>query len=126
MKHTIMLSLSLFAASWICVAQDKEIAPKMSSVNVTWDEDSQTGHTATLRWIEQLPEPDGIKVNRYKVWRSLSQDTGFKLRSGVGKGVTMFVDKTVVSGKTYWYYVTALSVDGRDSDPSVTVAVTVP
>lgn len=100
--------------------------PKMDSVTVTWNEDALTGHTATLKWSEQTPEPPGIQVNRYRIYRGRTENGIFNLKSSTSHGAKSYIDKTVVSGKTYWYYVTALSTTGIESSPSNTVAVTIP
>ena len=124
MLRWILVSLMLLALPAIS-QESKGIPPRMDSVTIAWD-DALSGHTATLRWSEQLPEPPGVKVNRYRVWRSLTADGLFKRKGATSKGITTYIDVNVVSGRTYWYYVTALDTAGVQSDPSITVAATIP
>jgi len=119
--------LFVIALCTLVYAQEpKQPPPNIDSVTVDWNENAITGHTATLRWSEQLPEPAGITVNKYRVWRSRTSGGLFKVKSSTSGGATTYVDNTVVSGKTYWYYVTALATNGIESGPSSSVAVTIP
>jgi hypothetical protein len=122
-----MKTLMIFVLALCTFAYAQEqVPPHIDSATVTWDQDAITGHTATLRWSEGLPEPNGVKVNRYVIYRALTQDGVFKRKAGTSQGVTTYTDKTVVSGQTYWFYVKALSTDLVLSGPSSTVAVTIP
>ena len=81
-------------------------------------------HTVTLTWQEPLPTP-GISVVGYNVYRSTSASGPFvKIASRVAK--SPYEDRLVGDGRTYFYTVTSIDQNGRESMFSAQTSVTIP
>jgi len=85
------------------------LAPLAHSVDVAWDPSS----SATLQG--------------YNVYRStVSGGPYTKISPTLATSSLLFTDTTPVSGKQYFYVVTAVDTNGAESSASVQVAVTIP
>jgi fibronectin type 3 domain-containing protein len=81
-------------------------------------------HRVTLTW-EAPPSAPGVSVVGYNVYRSTTSGRQFvKLASRVSG--PPYEDRLVVSGRTYFYVVTALDQAGRESRFSGEVRATIP
>lgn len=81
-------------------------------------------HWVTLTWAAPQANP-GVSVVGYNVYRSATSGGHFvKIVSRVS-GPT-YEDRLVVSGRTYFYVVTALDQAGHESRFSVEVHATIP
>jgi len=81
-------------------------------------------HSVTLRW-EAPPAVPGVSVVGYNVYRSTTSGSQFvKIASRVPG--PPYEDGLVVSGRTYFYVVTALDQSGRESRFSAEVRATIP
>src|SRR5450755_2755467 len=81
-------------------------------------------HRVTLSW-EVPPVAVGVSVVGYNVYRSTTSGGQFvKLASRVPG--PPYEDSLVVSGRTYFYVVTALDQNGRESRFSGEVRATIP
>lgn len=85
------------------------LAPLAHSVDVAWDPST----SATLQG--------------YNVYRStVSGGPYTKISPTLATSILLFTDTTPVSGKQYFYVVTAVDTSGAESSASVQVAVTIP
>ncbi len=85
------------------------LAPQAHSVDVAWD----PSVSATLQG--------------YNVYRSLISGGPYtRISSTLSPTTLLFTDTTPVSGKKYFYVVTAVDTSGAESAASVEVAVTIP
>jgi fibronectin type 3 domain-containing protein len=101
--------------------------PHWLSVTVGWDETAQLGPQAQLTWTEPDPQPQGIVVALFRVYRSNNPSGPFAHIAGVHIPSTTYTDTRIKSGKTYYYQLTACTKGGAsESGPSNTVAVTIP
>ena len=81
-------------------------------------------HTVTLGW-EAPPAVPGVSVVGYNVYRSTTSGRQFvKIATRVPG--PPYEDRLVVSGRTYFYVVTALDQAGRESRFSTEVRATLP
>jgi fibronectin type 3 domain-containing protein len=81
-------------------------------------------HRVTLAWQAPPPAP-GVSVVGYNVYRSTTSYGPFvKLATRVPG--PPYEDRLVVSGRTYFYVVTALDQAGRESRFSSEVRATIP
>ena len=93
----------------LCLAGGTGLAPLAHSVDVTWDASTS-------------PSLQG-----YNVYRStVSGGPYTKISATVSPSTLLFTDTTPVSGKQYFYIVTALSTSGAESAASVEAGVTIP
>lgn len=85
------------------------LAPRAHSVDIAWDAST----SATLQG--------------YNVYRStVSGGPYTKISTGLAASALLFTDTTPVSGKQYFYVVTAVDSSGTESAASTQVAVTIP
>jgi endo-1,4-beta-xylanase len=81
-------------------------------------------HSVTLGW-EAPPAVPGVSVVGYNVYRSTTSGRQFvKIATRVPG--PPYEDRLVVSGRTYFYVVTALDQAGRESRFSTEVRATLP
>ncbi len=81
-------------------------------------------HSVTLTWEAPRAVP-GISVVGYNVYRSTTSGGQFvKIASRVSE--PRYEDRLVVSGRTYYYVVTALDQSGRESKFSKEVPAPIP
>jgi len=83
-----------------------------------------TPHSVTLTW-EAPPAGRGVEVVGYNVYRSTTSGRRFMKIASRLSGPP-YEDRLVVSGRTYFYVVTALDRAGRESRFSGEVRVTIP
>ena len=81
-------------------------------------------HSVTLTWTPPPPRPDSV-VAGYNVYRCCQPDGTF---GAIASGVVTptWVDRNVIPGTTYRYFVTTVDKAGRQSRPSEQVTATVP
>ena len=82
---------------------------------------SGTGHSVTLSW-----KASTTQVSGYNVYRATNSNGPFSKLNSTLITSTNYVDTVVVSGSTYYYYVTAVDSKGIESSPSNHVSATVP
>jgi fibronectin type 3 domain-containing protein len=75
----------------------------------------------TLSWTASTSPGVG-----YNCYRATSTNGPFKVVNTGLIASTSYVDKTVQSGTTYYYYATAVDAQGNESVPSNQVVATVP
>ncbi len=81
-------------------------------------------HSVTLRWDAPQPVP-GVSIVAYNVYRSTTSGGQFvKLASRV-QGPP-YEDRLVMSGRTYFYVVTAIDQSGHESGYSTEVRAIIP
>jgi hypothetical protein len=78
-------------------------------------------HSVTLSWTASVSTVAG-----YNVYRSTSSTGPFSMLNVVLVASTTFVDPTVVSGMTYYYYATSVDSSGNESVPSAQASATIP
>jgi len=84
----------------------------------------KTPHHVTLTWQPPPPIP-GVSVVSYNVYRSTTSGGPFvKLASRVP--ALTYDDRIVISGRTYFWVVTAVDQAGRESRFSAEVRATIP
>jgi len=81
-------------------------------------------HWVTLTW-EAPPAAPGVSVVGYNVYRSTTAGQQFVRLASRVPGPP-YEDRLVVSGRTYFYVVTALDQAGRESRLSAEVRATIP
>jgi fibronectin type 3 domain-containing protein len=81
-------------------------------------------HSVTLRW-EAPPAAPGVSVVAYNVYRSTTSGGQFVRIASRVQGPP-YEDRLVLSGRTYFYVVTALDQAGHESRFSGEVRVTIP
>lgn len=74
-----------------------------------------------LQWIANT-EPD---LKEYRIYVSTDQQNYSQLGTSV-KPLTTFTQKIVATGIVYYYYITAVDVNGNESDPSEIVSWFIP
>ncbi len=80
-------------------------------------------HSVDITWAASTSTP----LQGYNVYRStVSGGPYAKLSSTLSPTTLLFTDTTPVSGKKYFYVVTALNTSGAESSASSEVAVTIP
>lgn len=72
--------------------------------------------SCTLKW-NKVAQATG-----YKVYRSTSKDSGFKLIKTISSNTTKFTDSTAIPGKTYYYQVSSCRTIGSKTYTSVKTA----
>jgi len=75
-------------------------------------------HSVTLRWTPSAGAAS------YKIYRSTISGRGY-VKIGASTEA-MFVDKDVISGTVYYYVVTAVSKDDKESSRSAEIKAAVP
>jgi len=81
-------------------------------------------HSVTLTWNAPRPSP-GVTVVGYNIYRSTTPGERYvRLASRVAG--SPYEDRLVVSGRTYFYVVTAVDQAGRESPHSVEARATIP
>ena len=83
----------------------------------------EAGETIKLTWkISESTDIDG-----YKIFRSEQEKDGFTEIALAEKGITEFIDKTVESGKTYYYFLRSYKGDAEsESSNTVSAVSTIP
>lgn len=80
--------------------------------------------------IDAIPEMDAIffewyhardKIQAWSIYKKKGELGNFKFLTKVSNVDTSFVDQNVSVGYRYWYYVTAIGLNGQESLPSDTV-----
>jgi len=80
-------------------------------------------HSVDVTWVASTSTP----LQGYKVYRSaVSGGPYTKLSPTLSPTTLLFTDTTPLSGKQYFYVVTALNTSGAESSASSEVAVTIP
>jgi fibronectin type 3 domain-containing protein len=73
---------------------------------------------------DQSPSTD---VQGYKVYRSQISGGPYTLVSGtIPASTLLFTDSSVLSGKTYFYVVTSIDINGLESERSVEASAQIP
>ena len=78
-------------------------------------------HSATVKWNASTS-----KVSAYNVYRATDPGTQPELAATLPADATQYVDKSVQSGRTYYYSVKAVGLDGTESAPSERISATIP
>lgn len=87
--------------------EDEPPAVPRGVYSITGDEE------VIVKWY-----PNGESdLDKYGVWRSKDNED-FSLLDEVSSGTTQYTDRDVVNGRTYYYAVTAIDLDGNESDMS--------
>jgi fibronectin type 3 domain-containing protein len=80
-------------------------------------------HSVDITWVASTSTP----LQGYNVYRSTTSGGPYaKLSATLSPTTLLFTDRTPVSGKQYFYVVTALNTSGAESSASTQVAVTIP
>ena len=85
---------------------------------------SKTPHSVTLTWQEAKPRA-GSSVVGYNVYRRVQSETQYTKVAGP-VAHPPYEDRYVVSGKTYFYSVTAVDASGIESRLSENVPAAIP
>jgi len=81
-------------------------------------------HSVTLNW--QPPKtPTGMSVVSYNVYRRTMED-GRYIRIATGVSGPPYEDHQVAGGRTYFYAITALNQNGRESRLSESIQAKIP
>jgi hypothetical protein len=80
----------------------------------------QEPHSVTLKW-----DPSKYPVAGYNVYRGFQKDSPVKL-TAAPLTTSQYTDTTVEAGRTYSYYVTAVTRNGAESGPSEILSATIP
>jgi fibronectin type 3 domain-containing protein len=80
------------------------------------------GHTATLTWVASVSP----NVAGYKIYRSIVNGSSYALLTTTAVAGTTYVDGTVQGGLTYYYVVTAIDANNKESGYSNQVTALVP
>ena len=80
----------------------------------------QEPHSVTLKW-----DPSKYPVAGYNVYRGFQNDSPVKL-TATPLTTSQYTDTTVEAGRTYSYYVTAVTLNGAESGPSEILSATIP
>jgi fibronectin type 3 domain-containing protein len=80
-----------------------------------------TAHSATLSW-----NPSSSVVVGYRVYRSTQSGAAYTLLTSTLVSASSFKDSTVVKGQTYYYVVTAVDDQSRESGFSNEVLAIIP
>jgi hypothetical protein len=79
------------------------------------------GHSVTLSW-----HPTAAKVVGYNVYRGLASKGPYTRINASPYPTASFTDSSVLGGTTYFYLTTAVSKNGKESQRSNKVQVTIP
>jgi fibronectin type 3 domain-containing protein len=82
---------------------------------------TQVQHQVTLSWTASTSQVAG-----YKIYRASNPNGQFSVLNTGLINTTTYVDQTVSSGMTYYYYATAVDNQGTESIASNQVSATVP
>jgi fibronectin type 3 domain-containing protein len=85
---------------------------------------SKTPHSVTLSW-QEAKSPSGAPVAGYNIYRRMKGDAQYTRIAGP-LAHPPYEDRQVVSGKIYYYSVTAIDTSGRESRLSEGIRATVP
>jgi fibronectin type 3 domain-containing protein len=91
-----------------------------SSIDLTTD--GTAAHSVDLSWTASISP----NVAGYNIYRSMSPTGPFTKINSTPVLETTYTDTAVVSGTTYYYAVTSVNQDGRESVYSALVQVDVP
>jgi hypothetical protein len=80
----------------------------------------QEPHSVTLKW-----DPSKYPVAGYNVYRGFETNNPVKL-TPTPLTNSQYTDTTVEAGRTYSYYVTAVTPNGAESGPSEILSATIP
>ncbi len=75
----------------------------------------------TLTWTK--PNIEGIA--NFKIYRSEQEAEGYTELDQAASGVSQYVDKTAKNGHSYWYRVSAIDSDGKETQTTNTEAVNI-
>ncbi len=87
-------------------------------------------NSAIEKGVDAIPEMDAVffewhrplmKIRIWKVYKRKTESGSFRFLADVSNVDTSFIDQNVQIGSRYWYYVTAVGLNGRESLPSDTV-----
>jgi fibronectin type 3 domain-containing protein len=78
-------------------------------------------HSATVTW-----KASTSKVSGYHVYRTTDPKAQPGLLAVTPADVTQYVDKTVEAGRTYYYSVKSVGLDGAESNFSEKISATIP
>ena len=78
-------------------------------------------HSATVKW-----DASTSKVSGYNVYRATDPNRQPGLLAVLPADVTQYADKSVQPGRTYYYSVKAVGLDGTESDSSEKISATIP
>ena len=93
------------------------------SVPLTGTGFAARAHSVDITWVASTSTP----LQGYNVYRSTTSGGPYaKLSPTLSPTTLLFTDTTPVSGKQYFYVVTALNTSGAESSASTQVAVTIP
>lgn len=93
------------------------------SVPLTGTGFAAQAHSVDITWVASTSTP----LQGYNVYRSTTSGGPYsKLSPTLSPTTLLFTDTTPVSGKQYFYVVTALNTSGAESSASTQVAVTIP
>ena len=97
-----------------CGSSDDSIEPDTEPPAIPRGVESTTGNgQVTIEWF-----PNGeIDLGEYNVWRSRDNET-FDLLARVSADEFWYVDQDVQNGVTYYYAVSALDLEGNESELS--------
>jgi fibronectin type 3 domain-containing protein len=110
-------SLFLFALSVLGSVGCAGVASSTSPSNNS----ASSGHSVTLTW-----NPATAEVGAYNVYRSESLAGPFQKVKTIEAPRHDFVDREVAAGTTYYYVVTSIDGDGRESADSTPAIAKVP
>lgn len=80
--------------------------------------------------VDAIPEMNAIffewrspraEVQGWNVYKKKAESGSFQFLTNVSNVDTSFIDQNVLVGTRYWYYVTAVGLNGQESQPSDTV-----
>ncbi len=80
--------------------------------------------------VDAIPEMNAIffewhhpqaNIRVWNIYKKKAKSGSFKFLTNVSDVDTSFIDQNVLVGTRYWYYVTAVGLNGRESQPSDTV-----
>jgi hypothetical protein len=77
-------------------------------------------HSVDLSWVSSTSSVAG-----YNVYRGVTAGAYSRINSGLDP-TTVYTDKTIASGSTYYYAATAVNASGQESGYSMPIKVTVP
>lgn len=97
-------------------ATDPNLSIPLSGTGVTGLQ-----HSVTLTW-----DASTSKVVGYNIYRAGNQNGPFTILNSGLIPLTTYIDETVQSDNTYYYYATAVNIQGQESIPSNHVSATVP
>ena len=78
-------------------------------------------HSATVTWNASTSQVSG-----YHVYRATDPDAQPGLLAVTPADATQYVDKTVEPGRTYYYSVKSVGLDGAESEFSTKISATIP